>query len=60
MFLLAGYEQTVEAICYCLYVLATNQEELAKVKDEIDTKIVFPQSESESKVKINDYQNNGS
>ena len=34
--MLAGYETTSTALSYCSFVLATNQEEQQKVRDEID------------------------
>jgi cytochrome P450 len=37
MFMLAGYETTSTCLSYCSYVLATNQEEQQKVRDEIDS-----------------------
>lgn len=35
-FMLAGYETTSTALSYCMFVLATNQEEQKKVREEID------------------------
>jgi cytochrome P450 len=40
MFLLAGYETTSTCLSYCSFVLAWNQEEQQKVRDEIDS--LFP------------------
>ncbi len=34
--MLAGYETTSTALSYCSFVLATNQDEQQKVREEID------------------------
>ena len=34
--MLAGYETTSTALAYSVYVLATNQEEQARLRDTID------------------------
>ena len=37
MFMLAGYETTSTALSYSCFVLATNQAEQQKVRDEVDS-----------------------
>ena len=37
MFMLAGYDTTSTALSFCFHVLATNLEEQAKVREEIDS-----------------------
>lgn len=37
MFMLAGYETTSTALSYSSFVLATNQEEQLKLREEIDS-----------------------
>ena len=37
MFMLAGYETTSTALAFSSYVLATNQEEQQKLRDEIES-----------------------
>ena len=41
LFLLGGYESTGSSISYSIYVLATNQEEQARVRQEIDDHFPF-------------------
>jgi len=41
-FMLAGYETTSTALSYCSFVLATNQEEQQKVREEIDQYFADP------------------
>lgn len=36
MFMLAGYESTSYALCYCFYTLATKKKELETLREEID------------------------
>ena len=37
VFMLAGYDTTSTALSFCFHVLATNLEEQAKVREEIDS-----------------------
>ena len=48
MFMLAGYETTSTCLSYCFWVLANNQEEQIKIRNEIESH--FP---TDSQVKLN-------
>jgi cytochrome P450 len=37
VFMLAGYDTTSTALSFCFHVLATNLEEQAKIREEIDS-----------------------
>ena len=41
-FMLAGYDTTSNTLSYCMHILTTHPEELAKLQDEIDAKFADP------------------